>query len=429
MKRFSSFFLMPVLFLAAVSITSCNKTGETDTGSIDFGMNPLLEEVLKSAASQHYDVTAALVTIVGADGQQVYEKEYLPFYSFGESYVTKSLKLDVGRYRLTEFLLVDTAGTVTWATPLEGSRLAHLVDDPLPIGFSVAANTTTHVHPQVVRVANNNPDDFGYVNFNVEFVDNFCINVFLESHCYGPMYDSLRMEADFRMPYYQSRIAIYSEGVFLTQEYLVEGENRVMVPRGYDVYNIRVFDCLNQVCFREMFGLQELLKFRCAAGEMLFIQCGPNHPDIIITPEDINKPTIEQGVFGKITSTYPDSMVYWVDPNGVDTVWMGDYEVFPMVADLYIYKTDMADTIYYPVMPPDCYYYPDMNIQPLAIVRSNSSGLYQLPMEEGKYSYLLKTPYGFYIDSWVSSHVPGRFAVIAGEVTILNIHFQPCAWY
>jgi len=416
------------VIMAMLVWQGCNKTDENLTGSIDFGMNPLVEETLKSLSSGHHDVAAALVSIKNANGELVYDKEYLEFYMFGEAFLTKSLKLEVGKYRLTEFLLVNEEGEVTWATPLEGSRLAHLVDDPLPIEFRVLEDETTHVHPQVVRIGNYNPDDFGYVNFNVSFVERICMAVYFESNCYwmndsiypAPMgYDTIVSPDDgIIAPIYPARMLIYSNDRLLTETYLNPGENKVWIPMGYDEYKIVVYDCGNQPCFDAHFGMEELKHFSCRNGEFLYIECGYTNPEVIITPEDILEPTIDQGVFGRITQSV------WWDENGTD-----DYTIIPLVAQLYIYENSMYDSIYYHVEGNDCLVYPDMNRQPLAIVQSNSNGYYQLPMEEGKYNYMVQVPYGFYIDFWVSSHLPGVFEVIAGEVTILNIHVNDCVWY
>lgn len=429
MKHKASSLLFPIFIMAALTLFSCNKNDDPQTGSIEFGMDPVTENALKSADTDHRHVTAALVTIVNEVGEKVYDKEYLPFYSFGQSFVTKSLKLNVGKYRLTEFMLVDSSGTVTWATPAEGSRLAPLVNDPVPINFAVYANNTTQVYPQVVRVANHQPDEFGYVNFNVEFIDHFCMNLFLESPCNWYMNDSINMETGNGMPFYASRIAIYSEGALLSESYLSAGENRVMVPRGYETYTIRVFDCGNQLCFREMFEAEELRKFRCDGGEFLFIVCGVEEPGVILTPDDISEPTIEQGVFGQVTGAGLDDYMILDDSTWTDSANFAEPQTYPMVTDLYIYKTAMTDTVYYPASPGDCYYYPDINARPIAVVRTNSSGYYQLPLDAGSYSYLVKTPFGFYIDAWVSSHIPGRFEVHTGEVTMLNIYVQPCIWF
>ncbi len=429
MKRTSSFILAAAVFMAGLTLFSCNKNDDSLTGSIEFGMEPILDDALKSAATQHHDVVAALVTIVNKDGVKEYDKEYLPFYTFGESYVTKSLRLNVGRYRLTEFMLVDSSGTVTWATPAEGSRLAPLVDDPVPMPFSVYAENTTHLNPQVVRVANHHPRDFGYVNFDVDFIDRFCINLYFESLYGWPMSDSLHMQTGYTLPYYRSRVVIYSGDELLTETSISEGENRILVPMGYEIYTMRVYDYGNQLCFQEMFGAEALKLFRCEGGEFLHITCGPEEPDVTITPEDIKEPTIEQGVFGQITDPGLDYYMLLNDSKLMDSVGIGETQPVPMITDIYLYKTDFSDTVFYPVPASGCYYYPDQNIKPHAVVRTNSSGYYQLPLAEGEYAYLVKTPFGFYIDAYVSSHVPGRFKVRAGEVTMLNIYVQPCTWF
>jgi len=418
MKIKRSILTLVALILATLVWQGCNKAEDELTGALDFGMNPLIENALKSVSNAHYDVEAALVTIVNEFGEKVYDKEYLEFYFFGESFVTKSLKLKTGNFKLTEFMLVDTSGNVTWATPLEGSRLAGLVNDPLPIEFSVYEGNTTHLYPEVVRVSGHNPNDFGYVNFRVNFVDNFCIGVFFESLCSTWYLDSfMLMEDDFSGPFYPSRILIFGNGELLEESYLIPGENKVAIPRGFREYKIVVYDCGDEPCFAETFGLEELKNFSCSGGEFLFITCTPGIPEIIITPEDVLEPSIEQGVFGKITQAYWDSVGY------------EDNMVYPLVADLYIYKMEVGDTIYYPVAEYDCLVHPDMYIEPFAIVRSNSSGYFQLPLEQGAYSYMVQTPYGFYIDAYVSSHMPGVFKVVDGQITYLNIHVQPCWWY
>ena len=84
--------LFPILFLAILSMIvwqGCSKT-EVQKGSVEFGMNPLAEDALKSAEINRHDVVGALVSITGEDGVVVYEKEFLNFYAFGESLLQKN---------------------------------------------------------------------------------------------------------------------------------------------------------------------------------------------------------------------------------------------------------------------------------------------------------------------------------------------------
>lgn len=418
MKTNRFFPILIAIITIAFSMQSCEKTDDTQMGSLDFGMSPAIESALKSVDSYDRNVIAALVTIVNDDSVKVYDKEYIEFYGFGDSYVTKSLSLNVGNYQLKEFLLLDSSKNVIWATPVEGSTLASMVNDPLPMFFEVFPETTTHLFPQVVRAKSYTPEDFGYVIFNVDFVENFCINVFFESFCDEWYYDSVQTNtnADFA-PFYPARIEIYSEGEFLSETFLDNGENKVPIPRSHKYYKLLVFNCANELCFSEAFGLEELKMFSCVKEKPLYITCESNHPDSIQTPEGILKPTIEQGVFGKITSSKWDSINY---EDKIDSLFQ---------TELYIYDIDQGDSLIYSIFGSDCIAYPEIYIKPLVVVRTNTSGIYQAPLEEGTYNYLVRTEFGYYLDAYISSRVPGMLEVKNGEVTILNIDVNPCAFY
>ena len=114
---------------------------------------------------------------------------------------------------------------------------------------------------------------------------------------------------------------------------------------------------------------------------------------------------------------------------GWDTTDYEDYYLQPAIAELFIFKAETGDTIGFPRIA-DCYIIPDlMNFYPAAIVQSNSSGYYELALEAGNYQYMVRTPYGFYIDAFISSRIPGQFEVMQDSVTILNVHIEPCVWF
>jgi hypothetical protein len=77
-----------------------------------------------------------------------------------------------GNYRLVQFLVLNNINTVIYAAPLEGSILAYLINDPLPLNFAVAKNESTQVAPQVLAVRNDDtPENFGYVSFGFKVVN------------------------------------------------------------------------------------------------------------------------------------------------------------------------------------------------------------------------------------------------------------------
>lgn len=119
------------------------------------------------------DATAVLVTIADSTGADVYDAHRVDLYSFGDDHVSAPISLLPGSYSLTEFLAVDSIGAVLYATPLAGSDLAYLVDEPAPIGFSVTQDNVTTIRPEVLSTESNAPEDFGYVSFAPEVVETF----------------------------------------------------------------------------------------------------------------------------------------------------------------------------------------------------------------------------------------------------------------
>ena len=101
----------------------------------------------------------------------------------------------------------------------------------------------------------------------------------------------------------------------------------------------------------------------------------------------------------------------------------------PVVRDIYFYPYTLMDSLV-ASSPNNCYfpeiYLPD---EPTAIVRSNSGGFFQLPLEAGEYLYLVKEEAGFYMDAYISSHRPGYVMVYPEEVTEMRIHVIDCSMW
>lgn len=138
-----------VLLAITLAFTACQQ--QSEKGQLRFGMELSGEAVMKSADPE-YELVAAIISIQDENGATIYDKEYLELIRFGEGYMTRSMELSTGTYRLTEFMLANAAGEVIWATPAEGSALAHLVRDPLPQRFSIRAGQTTSQDVQVIRI-------------------------------------------------------------------------------------------------------------------------------------------------------------------------------------------------------------------------------------------------------------------------------------
>ena len=171
---FKSFQIILVLF-AVIGFYSCEKKpGTTGKGTAEFSLGSLPEEdglsksdVLPDSAFIAYQL---MVSIEDAAGNPVVTDSLIPLYVFGTGFMSENIELATGEYKLTKFLVINPAGEVVFASPVEGSSLAYLVKDPLPILFNIRAEQVTRVLPEVLYVGTHTPDEFGYVSFGMQII-------------------------------------------------------------------------------------------------------------------------------------------------------------------------------------------------------------------------------------------------------------------
>lgn len=112
------------------------------------------------------------LSVETTSGTSVMKNVKLPLVSFGQGFVTESISLPTGSYKLVSFLVLNESLKTIYATPKQGSEKAHLVDDPLPIHFNVGENEASEVRPQVLTVSDlDEPSSFGYSSFSFDVVD------------------------------------------------------------------------------------------------------------------------------------------------------------------------------------------------------------------------------------------------------------------
>jgi|GEM_PF-633154 len=125
------------------------------------------------------DVDAVVVTIEDLSGNIIADSYRCTLYDMGwGNYISESIMLNTGSYNLTKFLVIDADNNILYAAPLSGSPKAYLVNDPLPIDFTVQDNKTTALSVQVVDAEGAVPEDFGYVTFSFEVVEEDDDNLF-----------------------------------------------------------------------------------------------------------------------------------------------------------------------------------------------------------------------------------------------------------
>jgi hypothetical protein len=161
--------------LYVFAITSCETTtnDKIAKGRAEFSLS-MPEETMKSLAGASSDSGIAsyhiLVSIEDLAGKAVITDSLIPVYAFGTGFTSEDVELQTGDYNLTKFLVINPSGAVMYAAPLEGSPLAYLVNDPLPISFTIHVDQVTNIVPEVLLVGDQPPGQFGYASFGMQVI-------------------------------------------------------------------------------------------------------------------------------------------------------------------------------------------------------------------------------------------------------------------
>jgi len=169
-NRFISIALIVPLFIIALS---CEKKGSNipGTGKAEFSVSGA---ELGAKSDSIPDSTAysfqLLVSVEDLEGNAVLTDKLIPLYVFGTGFLSEDIELPAMDLKLTKFMVINASGEVIFASPLAGSQLAYLVNNPLPITFKIIPNQVTKILPEVLFVGDHTPGQFGYASFGVQIV-------------------------------------------------------------------------------------------------------------------------------------------------------------------------------------------------------------------------------------------------------------------
>lgn len=175
MKTLIRYFCGFLFLFTVFSITSCEKwlNDKTGKGKAEFSLtvpdngSKSLSGSSPDGGIESYHI---LVSIEDLKGNAVITDSLIPIYAFGTGFTSENIELEAGDYNLTKFMVIDPSGAVLYAAPVEGSPLAYLVNDPLPVGFSIHPDQVTSVAPEVLLVGDQPPSQFGYANFGMQVI-------------------------------------------------------------------------------------------------------------------------------------------------------------------------------------------------------------------------------------------------------------------
>jgi hypothetical protein len=169
----------------SIFLASCSKevTKDASKGEVQFSLGTFASQQTSvvSDSSGGNDTTSvyyyyAMVTIENLYGEVVYGSKLLRLYSFSGQFISESLSLEIGKYKLTQFSIIKE-NEVLYVTPMQYSDRAQFVEHPLPIGFSVSESGNAPVTPEVLNVANYTPQAFGYISFDFSVIKTLYFNI------------------------------------------------------------------------------------------------------------------------------------------------------------------------------------------------------------------------------------------------------------
>src|SRR5688500_5121863 len=129
-NKLRPFRVVTLISLFSLLLFSCeNEDNRPQKGKVEFTFRDISQSGSGRKSSE--SVRHLLITVEDLSGNTIYDKKKIELLGFGDEFISEPVEFQPGNFRLTEFLVLDESGNVRYATPLEGSTLADLVEDPL----------------------------------------------------------------------------------------------------------------------------------------------------------------------------------------------------------------------------------------------------------------------------------------------------------
>jgi len=174
MKTLIRLFLVSLVIPLLAGLSSCDNKGFTgnEKGSAEFSIVLPSEDDAKSGTEADSNVVSfhILISVEDLKGSAILTDSLIPLYMFGSDFISENIELNAGEYKLTKFMVINSAGTVVFAAPVSGSPLAYLTMRPLPFKFNIFPGQVTKVLPEVLATGDYTPDKFGYAAFGMRVV-------------------------------------------------------------------------------------------------------------------------------------------------------------------------------------------------------------------------------------------------------------------
>lgn len=225
--------LLPIITALFILIaTTCEKSdkgNEELTGNVAFSFNE--NSLLKSTLATITHAKKIIVSIENEDGTIIFDFKAINLFRFNNVFLSEPIALRPGNYKVTTFFVVADNDSILYLTPREGSELAYLVADPLPVNFSVLKDQTTKVAIEVISATIGKPEDFGYATFSFEKVETF--NLLISIFIFDEDSNNFKLT--------DANLSVYDDNnKFLLESQLQSLTNCVVLRDGLSNYTISV---------------------------------------------------------------------------------------------------------------------------------------------------------------------------------------------
>ncbi|NOU19668.1 MAG: hypothetical protein HOO91_19090 [Bacteroidales bacterium] len=166
--------LVYALLLVAIGFASCKKENENESqGTIQFGLSKSQQKLKFESKAVNETPSTILISITDSKGKVILESKEIVLFNMNGSYLSEPLPLIAGNYSISKFIVLNSSDSAIFATPLKNSKFAYLVNNPLPIEFSISKDNITKIVPEVISVEGASFEDFGYDSFSFDVVKTF----------------------------------------------------------------------------------------------------------------------------------------------------------------------------------------------------------------------------------------------------------------
>ena len=231
---FSTASLLGALLLLFSNACQQEENPTPKTGNVSFSFTQT------TPANVQVVPAFVLLSVRSANGNLT-EDIKLSLSHFAQIFTSEPLQLPVGNYQLFQFIVIDNLNRVIYAAPIKGSVKATQVALPLLIEFIIDQDATDQVVPQVLAVSSNdNPEDFGYVNFDAEAPgrsSEILVKTNVKLEIGGILYENV--DAQIRVNGYDNYNVLQ-----WTNDFSFKGpsDNVFAVPNGLHHYSIELLD-------------------------------------------------------------------------------------------------------------------------------------------------------------------------------------------